>query len=136
MIKIALAAVLMASSFPLQAQVVAPQAPKQAPEATCDCDHYNFKPLTEKAVAVEAYWKARRKYKIAGTLATTMAIFGLMARDGRAVNEAQNGLSNAASELNAARAKAVSLQGIKIDGEDDKTVEILMKKGVDYTIRP
>jgi hypothetical protein len=135
---LALVILLAASTIPLQAQVVAPAPSPSAapvkPEPTCPCDNANFKPLNEKARAVAEYWDARRQYKIASSISVTAALFALMARDGGLMNEAQNSLSNADSKLHAARSKAVSLEGIKLTDGDDKTVEIKLKKGVDYTL--
>jgi hypothetical protein len=134
---LSLAFLLSASSFPLHAQVVAsppgtPSAPVK-PEPSCPCDHGNFKPLNDKARAVAEYWTARRNYNVAGTIGATAALFALLARDGGLLNEAQNSLAKAGRELDAARAKALSLDGIKVTDGDDKTVEIKLKKGVDYT---
>lgn len=136
-IALALAVLMSASALPLHAQVVAappgtPSAPVK-PEPSCPCDHGNFKPLNDKARAVADYWTARRNYKVAGTIAGTAALFALLARDGGLLNEAQNSLSKASRELDAARSKALSLDGIKVTDGDDKTVELKLKKGVDYT---
>lgn len=122
-----LAAMLLAPA--VRAQVAA--APEK-PKASCPCDNSSFKPLTDKARAVEAYWDARREYKVAKTIAETAALIAIFSRNGGLMNEAQNSLSTAESKLWAARRKAAELGGIK--GEDDQTVEIKLQKGVDYTL--
>ena len=122
----------------LQAQVVASPSGTTVvpavPKATCPCDNPNFKPLTEKARAVQAYWEARRDYNVASTIAGTAALFALFTRSGGLMNEAQNTLSNAENKLFTARTKAESLKGIKLTDGDDKTVQIKLEKGVDYTL--
>ena len=126
---------MLASSLPAFAQVAAaPPAAPEKPAVTCPCDQSNFKPLNDKARAVAAYWDARRKYKLSSSIAGTVAIFAILARSGGAMNEAQNSLSNARAELDAARSLAVKLDGIKVTDFDDKTVELKLKKGVDYTL--
>lgn len=135
-IALAVALLTVASVLPLRAQVAAtPQpAPVEKPKPTCPCDNSNFKPLTDKARAVEAYWDARRKYNVASTLAGTVALFALISQNRQALYEAQESLNAASSELAVARAKALSLKGIKVVDGDDKTVEVLLEKGVDYTL--
>ncbi len=135
---LSLAFLLSASALPLHAQVVAaptgtPSAPAK-PEPSCPCESANFKPLNDKARAVAEYWAARRSYNIAGNIAGTAALFALLTHDGGLMNEAQNSLSKAGRELDAARSKALSLDGIKMTDGDDKTVELKLKKGVDYTL--
>ncbi len=127
---------LLLSALPLRAQEAAtPQpAPVERPKPTCPCDSSNFKPLTDKARAVEAYWDARRKYNVASTIAGTVAIFALLSQDRKTLHEAQESLNAASSELAVARAKALSLKGIKVVDGDDKTVELLLVKDVDYTL--
>jgi hypothetical protein len=136
---IALAAAFMtlASALPLRAQVVAPPqpAPVAKPKPTCPCDSSNFKPLTDKARAVEAYWDARRSYRSARTIAGTAGLFAILSRNAGLMNEAQNTLSDAESKLFAARAKAEQLGALKVTGDDvDGTIEIKLVKGVDYTL--
>jgi hypothetical protein len=139
-ISLALAVLMLASSLPLRAQVVAGSraatVAEPVKEATCPCDQSNFKPLTDKARAVAEYWDARRRYKSASTVAGAVALFAIIARDGNAMNEAQNTLSAASTELHTARDKAVALDGIKVTDGDDKTVELKLQKGVDYTLTP
>lgn len=133
----AAAALVLACAFPLRAQVAAaPQpAPVEKPKPTCPCDSSNFKPLTEKARAVEAYWDARRSYRSARTIAGTAGLFAILTRNGGLMNEAQNTLSEAESKLFAARAKAEQFGALKVTGDDiDGTIEIKLQKGVDYTI--
>ncbi|MCR4294498.1 MAG: hypothetical protein NUW21_03115, partial [Elusimicrobia bacterium] len=132
-----LAGLMLASAVPLRAQVVAgPAAGTAAPvkKPSCPCDNSGFKPLTDKARAVEAYWDARRKYNVASTIAGTVALFALISQNRQALYEAQESLNAASSELAVARAKALSLKGIKVVDGDDKTVELLLEKGVDYTL--
>lgn len=139
-IRLALVCLLGISVLPVHAQVIAQSAGTTVapvkPEPECPCDSSNFKPLNDKARAAAEYWDARRKYGVAKTISTTAALFAILARDGGLMNEAQNSLSKASSDLHAARTKAVSLEAIKVSGDDDKTVEILIKKGVDYTLTP
>lgn len=123
-----LAAVLLAPAA--RAQVAAP-APEK-PKAACPCDQADFKPLTDKGRAVDAYWDARREYKTASTIAGTAALFALLARDNALLNEAQNSLSSAQGKLSAARMKAEALGGITVPGGDDALVVIKLQKGVDY----
>lgn len=130
----ALAAFLLFSALPSRAQVEA--NPESKPEPKCVCSAYNFKPLTEKAKAVAEYWDARREYKSASTVAGLAALFGVLARDGNALNAAQNTLDNAANKLSPLRMKAEQLGGIKLTNGDDKTVEIKLEKGVDYVLTP
>ena len=140
--RLALAVLLLAASLPLRAQNAPPTLPPAAgapvakPQAACPCDDYKFKPLNDKARAVAEYWVARRKYKSTSGVAGVVGLFAILAHHGGALQEAQNALTNAQSELAAARAKAESLGGIKTTGGDDKTVEIKLKKGVDYTLTP
>lgn len=124
-----LAALLLAQA--VKAQVAA--APEK-PKASCPCDNSSFKPLTDKARAVEAYWDARREYKVAKTIAETAALIAIFSRNGGLMNEAQNSMSTAESKLYAARMKAAGLKGIVVKGDDDATVEIKLQKGVDYTL--
>jgi len=136
-IALALAFLTVASALPLRAQVVAvPQpAPVEKVKPTCPCDSSNFKPLTEKARAVEAYWDARRSYRSARTIAGTAALFAYFSRNGGLMNEAQNTLSDASSKLHSARTKAEQLGALKVTGDDiDGTIEIKLQKGVDYTL--
>jgi hypothetical protein len=138
------AAFVAASASPLRAQVRAvpaappavPAAPAQPPKVTCPCDDLNFKPLNDKARAVAEYWAARRKHKSASTVSGLFGLFGMIARDPRVLQEAQNALNEADREITAARMKAESLGGIKVPGGDDKVVQILIKKDVDYTLTP
>ncbi len=138
--RLALAALLLSSALPLSAQVQAvpsgPEKPVEKPEPKCVCDAYNFKPLTEKAKAVAAYWDARREYKSASTVAGIAALFGVLARDGNALNAAQDTLNKAENKLYPLRMRAEQLGGIKVTNGDDKTVEVKLEKGVDYTLTP
>lgn len=139
-IALAVAFLAAASALPLRAQVVASPTPGTAKpaepvKATCPCDSSNFKPLTDKPRAVEAYWDARRSYRSARTVATTAALFAYFSRNGGLMNEAQNTLSDASSKLHAARTKAEQLGALKVTGDDiDGTIEIKLQKGVDYTL--
>ncbi len=142
-IHVALAGLLLSSALPLRAQVQAepsgpsgPVKPAEKPEPKCVCDQSSFKPLTEKAKAVAAYWEARREYNSASTVAGIATLFGVLARDGGALQAAQNTLDNAANKLYPLRMKAEQLGGIKLTNGDDKTVEIKLEKGVDYTLTP
>jgi hypothetical protein len=138
--RLALAGLMLASALPLHAQVqraqAGPATPVEKPEPKCVCDQASFKPLTEKARAVAAYWEARREYKSASTVAGIAALYAILAHDGGTMNEAQNTLSNAEQKLYPLRMKAEQLGGIKLTGGDDKTVEIKLEKGVDYTLAP
>ncbi|MBI2387434.1 MAG: hypothetical protein HYV14_15705 [Elusimicrobia bacterium] len=134
---LAVALLTAASALPLRAQVnAAPQpAPVEKPKPSCPCDSSNFKPLTDKARAVEAYWDARRSYRSARTIAGTAALFAMFSRNGGLMNEAQNTLSDASSRLFSARAKAEQLGALKVTGDDlDGAIEIKLRKGVDYTL--
>lgn len=136
-IALAVALLTVASALPLRAQVVAaPQpAPVEKVKPTCPCDSSSFKPLTDKARAVEAYWDARRSYRSARTIAGTAALFAMFSRNGGLMNEAQNTLSDASSKLHVARTKAEILGALKVTGDDiDGTIEIKLQKGVDYTL--
>lgn len=137
LIRLALSGLLLASTIPLHAQVVAsPSAPAVKPEVSCPCDSSQFKPLNDKARSVAEYWSARRKYSVARTISTTAVLFALLSNDGGLINEAENSLSKSFAELHAARTKAVRLAGIKVINNDDSAVEILLEKGVDYTLTP
>lgn len=138
--RLALAGLLLASALPLRAQVVRAQAgsstPVEKPEPRCVCDQSSFKPLTEKAKAVAEYWEARRYYKSASTVAGIAVLFAALdpRSSGEALNAAQNTLNDAANKLYPLRMKAEQLGGIKLINGDDKTVEIKLEKGVDYTL--
>jgi len=129
---LALAVLMLASSLPLRAQVTA--APEVVKAPSCPCDSSNFKPLNDKARAVAEYWDARRRYKSTSAVAGAVALFAIIAGNGGAMNEAQAALSEAEHTLHVARAKAVALDGIKVTDGDDKTVEVKLKEGVDYTL--
>lgn len=132
----ALSALILVSTASAQVSraPAGPVSPIKAAKPTCVCDDYKFKALTDKARAVEAYWSARRKYKSTTGVASMFALFGIIAGDQRALNEAQNATSEAATELGFARSKAESLGGIVVKNGDDNTVEIKLQKGVDYTL--
>jgi hypothetical protein len=131
-----LAGLMLASALPLRAQVASGPVVPAKPKATCVCSSPGFKPLNDKAAAVAEYWAARRKYKTASTMIGTFGFFAILARDVRAINDAQNALGSASAELQAARTKAENLDGIKTTNGDDETVEIKLVKGVDYTTTP
>lgn len=134
-----LAAVLAASALPVRAQVVAvpQQEALKKPKATCVCDASTFKPLTEKAKAVEAYWDARGKVKTATFIGGIGAIFGVIAQDPRIIAKSTEGYEQIRSEMYSAKAKAESLGALKVTGDDlDGTIEIKLVKGVDYTVQP
>lgn len=135
---LALAGLMLASAFPLRAQVAAEPAGKQAPAKpapSCPCDSSNFKPLTEKARAVEAYWDARRKTKIAAVVGGTGVLLSLLFRSQQGLQESTEAYDRARSEMFAAKAKAESLGALKVTGDDlDGTIEIKLEKGVDYTL--
>ena len=137
---LALATLMLVSAFPLRAQVSAEPSAKPAPaktEATCPCDHYNFKPLTDKARAVEAYWDARRKTKIAAVIGGTGALLSLLFMSEQGLRDSTEGYDRARSEMWAAKAKAESLDALKVTGDDlDGDIEIKLKKGIDYTLTP
>ncbi len=137
---LALAALIFASAFPLRAQVAAEPAGKPAPAkpaASCPCDNAYFKPLTEKARAVEAYWDARRKTKIATVVAGTGALFSLLLRSPNGMRESTEAYERARSEMWTAKAKAESLGALKVTGDDiDGVIEFKIKAGVDYTVKP
>lgn len=135
-----LAGLMLASAFPVRAQVAAEPSAKPAPAKpapSCPCDHYNFKPLTEKARAVEAYWDARRKTKIATVVGGTGLLLSLLFRSQQGLQESTEAYDKARSEMWAAKAKAESLGALKVTGDDmDGTIEFKIVKGVDYTITP
>ncbi len=125
-----LAVVLAAFALPAQAQ-------EAKPKATCVCTAPNFKPLTEKAKAVEAYWDARRKVKTATFIGGIGAIFGVITQDPRVLQKSTEGYEQIQSEMYAAKAKAEQLGGLKVTGDDiGGTIEIKLVKGVDYTLQP
>jgi len=134
--RLVLAFLLTTASLPLRAQVSASPEAASPAKATCPCDDYRFKPLNDKARAVAEYWTARRKYKTTGGVASIFGLFGILARHQGAVQEASNALGEAQGELAVAREKAERLGGIKTTNGDDKTVEVKLIKGVDYTITP
>lgn len=130
-----LAALMLVPSA--QAQVAAsPQAkPAEKPKASCPCDHPDFKPLTGKARAVEAYWDARRKVKVAAVISGTGAIFSLLFQSPGGLRESTESYDQARSEMWRAKAEAESLGALKVTGDDlDGTIEIKLEKGVDYTL--
>ena len=121
----------------LMAPAVHAQTVKAAepPKASCPCDNPNFKPLTEKARAAEAYWDARRKVKIATVISGTGAIFSMIFQSQQGLNEATQSYDQARSEMWSAKAKAESLGALKVTGDDmDGTIEFKLRKGVDYTL--
>jgi hypothetical protein len=133
-----LSVVMAASAFPLRAQVAAVAPPAdEKPKASCPCDNPNFKPLTEKARAVEAYWTARRETKVATVISGTGAIFSLLFRSENGLRQSTEAYDQSRSKMFAAKAKAESLGALKVTGDDmDGTIEFKLQKGVDYTITP
>lgn len=133
---LALAALMLASTVSAQvsrapADPVSPIIPKP----TCVCDQPNFKPLTDKAVAVEAYWTARRKTKIAVVVGGTGVLLSLLFQSPQGMQESTESYDRARSEMWAAKAKAEKLGALKVTGDDlDGDIEIKLKKGVDYTL--
>lgn len=142
----AAAALLASAALPLRAQVeaalpasaVPAQAAPAAPKPSCPCDVYGFTPLTEKAKAAQEYWKARSKAKVARDVSSIFFLFGAMAHDGAAVNEAQDSYGRAMNELYRARAKAEGEGAVKVVGDDlsEASITFLLKKGVDYVVKP
>lgn len=136
-IALVLVALIVASGVPARAQVAAGSAakPVEKPKPTCVCDAYNFKPLTEKAKAVEAYWDARRTVKTAGVIGGLGLLFGLATRDAGVVNQSEQGYSQAQSKMLDAKLKAEQLGALKVTGDDlDGQIEIKLVKGVDYEL--
>lgn len=132
-----LTVVLAGISLPARAQVSTVPAQTEKPKATCVCDATSFKPLTEKAKAVEAYWDARRKVKTATFIGGLGAIFGVIAQDPRIIAKSTEGYDQIRSEMYSAKAKAEGLGALKVTGDDiDGTIEIKLVKGVDYTVQP
>lgn len=135
---LALAALMLVSTA--SAQVAGKSAPSSAapvekPKATCVCDNPSFKPLTDKARAVEAYWTARRKTKIATVVGGTGALLSLLFQNLNGMRESTETYDRARSEMWSAKAKAESLGALKVTGDDmDGDIEIKLKKGVDYTL--
>lgn len=135
--RLLLAALLTLSALPLGAQVVAAPDAKPAPKkAECPCSTYGYKPLTEKAKAVDEYWKARRKAKVSAVVSGFGLLFGLAGQSPELANGAVNSYGQVRAELDAARAKAVQLKALRVTGDDleDGAVEFLIEKGVDYEI--
>ncbi len=134
----ALAALMLVSTT--QAQVAGKSSPGSAdpvekPKPTCVCDNPNFKPLTEKAVAVKAYWEARRKTKIATVVGGAGVLLSLLFQSQQGIQESTETYDRARSEMWSAKAKAESLGALKVTGDDmDGDIEIKLQKGVDYTL--
>lgn len=124
----------------LAAMLIAPVAARAQVakvRATCVCDRGDFKPLTEKARAVEEYWHARRKVKVSEVVSGTGLLFGLLARSPEIVGDASRAHEEALSEMRSARAKAERLGALKVTGDElDGTVEIKLERGVDYSLTP
>lgn len=137
-----LAVALLCASAPLRAQVAAPAPPSAEsapakPKPSCPCDSGGFKPLTEKAAAVQEYWKARRKVKISVVVSGTGLMLSLLARDGQALQESVAAHDRALEEMRRARRKAEELGALKVTGDDlDGEIEFRLEKGVDYTLAP
>lgn len=133
---LALAALMLVSTA--SAQVSRAPADPVSPikvKPTCVCDQPNFKPLTDKAVAVEAYWTARRKTKIAAVVGGTGVLLSLLFQSQNGMRESTESYDRARSEMWAAKAKAESLGALKVTGDDlDGEIEIKLEKGVDYTL--
>lgn len=133
---------LLSATVPARAQVVvAPSSePVQAPakpKPSCPCESGQFKPLTDKARAVDEYWKARRKVKISAVISGTGMLLSLIARDGQSLQESVAAHDRARQELFEARRKAEALDALKVTGDDiDGDIEFRLEKGVDYTLAP
>ncbi len=138
-IALILSVLMTAAVMPLQAQVVAapsgtPAVPPVA-KPSCPCDNPNFKPLTDKARAAEAYWNARRKVKVSTVISGTAALFSLLLQSQQGLNEATQSYDHARSEMWEAKATAEKLGALKVTGDDiDGTIEFKLVKGVDYTL--
>lgn len=133
--KLALAVLLASSALPLRAQVpAAPDGTTVArPAATCPCDASKFKPLTEKAVAAEEYWDARRTFKTATTIGGIGTLFGVIFRDYNALRESTEAYERARSTMYVAKSKAERLGALTVVGDDiDGAITFHLKKGVDY----
>jgi len=130
-----LAALILSTTAQAQVATV-PQAPEKA-KATCPCDNPNFKPLTDKARAVEAYWSARRKTKIATVVGGTGVLLSLLFQSQNGLRESTDTYDRARSEMWSAKSKAESLGALKVTGDDmDGDIQIKLTKGVDYTLTP
>jgi len=127
---------LAAGFSPAASYAQAARTAAEKTEETCPCSNYRFVAKTEKARAVVAYWEARRKVKSAGVVGT-FALLGaaLTGRPTQTLNEAEQALGQAQSEMYSARAHAAELGGLKVVGAgEDATSVITLEKGVDYTL--
>ena len=110
-----LAAALFSAPLRSAAQVAAPSP------YTCPCTDYRFAPKTEKAKAVAAFWQARRKYQVSGSVGAMAMIFTEIV--GRPTNEFND-------------ARAASLGGLTVRGRDEEApVVVTLKEGVDYELK-
>lgn len=136
MIRALLAAAVILCAFPVRAQVGrAPAIEKDEP--SCVCDRGGFKPITDKAVAVQEYWQARRKVKMSTMIAGTAMLFNLLTQNQNAMARNVQDHEVVRSEMFRAKARAEALDALKVTGDDlDGEIEIKLKKGVDYEIEP
>jgi hypothetical protein len=137
-IRAGLLAAVAAAAYPTAARAQSAPAHK-ASEPSCPCAENGFTPKTEKARAVQQYWQARRAYKIAGDLNGTIAIFALMAQDGRTVAAAQQSYDEAGEKMLTARQRAEELGGLTVKRGggtvDTDVVTIKLIPGVDYEMK-
>lgn len=136
---IALVLAFSTLSAPLFAEPVpsagAPDAPAEKPKPTCVCDQPGFKPITARAVAVQEYWQARRKTKIASVVGGIGVIFSVIARSEQGMRESTEGYDQARHEMWRAKDKATAAGALVVRGDDlDGDIEIKLVKGVDYII--
>ena len=135
--RLLLAALLTLSALPLRAQVVAAPGAKPAPKKVeCPCSAYGYKPLTDKARAVDEYWKARRKAKISAVVSGFGLLFGMAGRSPELAGGSLDSYNRVRADLDEARARAVELKALRVTGDDleDGSIEFLIEKGVDYEI--
>jgi len=133
---LALAALMLVSTASAQVSRAPadPVSPIKA-KPSCVCDQPDFKPLTDKARAVEAYWTARRKTKIASVVGGTGVLLSLLFQSHQGMQESTEAYDRARSEMWTAKAKAEKLGALKVTGDDmDGEIEIKLQKGVDYTL--
>lgn len=99
------------------------------------CDQPGFKPLTERAVAVQEYWQARRKAKISSVIGGLGLLLSMATQNPRGFRESTEGFERARGEMWRAKEKAVASGALVVRGDDlDGDIEIRLEKGVDYVI--
>ncbi len=136
---IALVLAAAAAASPLRAQTAAGTpggaAPAAKPAPSCVCDQPGFKPLTERAVAVQEYWDARRKTKISSVIGGLGLLFSMATQNPRGFRESTESYDRTRREMWRAKEKAVASGALVVRGDDfDGDIEIRLTKDVDYVI--